>query len=258
MIYDTHCHLDYFEDPYKIIENSFSSGLIFLNTICVEIAKFEKIYEISKTNKNIYCSIGQHPCHLDEIDLEIFRNKCENYIKDDKSSGFNKIKAIGETGLDYFRVEEDKIKSFQIELFELQIEIANKFNLPVIIHTRSASKDTIEVIKKNRPQKGLIHCFTEDLDFMEKCLELGLYISFSGIVTFKNSKSIQECAKNCSLDRILIETDAPYLSPEPLRGKQNEPKNIIHTAKFIANLRGIDEEEFQRISAKNAVTLFET
>lgn len=256
MIYDTHCHLDYFENPIEIALNSFGSGVGFLNTICVEVDKFLPIYEISKSHKNIFCSIGQHPCHHENLKARDISSKMIHFIEQDRISITDKIKAIGETGLDYFRMDSDAIKKTQWELFESHIEIANRFDLPVIIHTRTAKNDTIKMLKNIRPKFALIHCFTEDLDFMNQCLDLGLYISFSGIITFKNSTAIQECAKYCPIDRILIETDAPYLSPEPLRGKKNEPKNIIHTAKFIAQLRNLDLQEFCKVTTQNGISLF--
>ncbi len=252
-MYDTHCHLDYFENPVEVIKESFNSGIRYLNTISIEIEQFDKIIKIANLDERIFCSIGQHPLYL-KTNLDI--NKFENLFIENIKNFTKKIIAIGETGLDYFKKKEVEEKILQKKIFLKQIEISQKFNLPLIVHTRNAGEDTYDIIKQEKAF-GLIHCFTENQEFLKRMLDLGFYISFSGIVTFKNAVEIQTCAKYCPLDRILIETDAPYLSPNPFRGKENKPIYIKHTTEFIANLKDLKLDEFIEIATRNAKKIFQ-
>lgn len=251
-MYDTHCHLDYFENHREVIESAFLNNVDFLNSICVEIKKFDEILNIIEKYKNIFCSIGQHPLYIKD-EKEIIKNTEIIEIKINKFK--DKIVAIGETGLDYFKIEDKNLLDIQQKSFIEHIKISNKHNLPLVVHTRNAKEDTLRMLKKEKA-KGLIHCFTEDLDFLKKVLDLGFYVSFSGIVTFKNAIEIQNCAKYCPLDRILIETDAPYLSPIPFRGKQNKPEYIKFIAEFLANIKNIAINNFINTTTQNALQLF--
>jgi len=205
------------------------------------------VHEIATKYANIYASVGIHPDE-NSIDNPSF-DELVLWAKKDK------IIAIGETGLDYFH-EGDPEE--QRERFRMHIEVAKTVNKPLIIHTRDAREDTIRILQEAQAEKvgGVMHCFTEDLTMAEKAMALGFYISFSGIVTFKNAIQLQEVAKNIPLDRILIETDAPYLTPHPYRGKPNDPSYLRFVAEKIAALRGISFETVAEQTTKNFFQLF--
>ena len=201
--------------------------------------------------KEVYGTYGIHP-HEAKNHMDIKKNDIIKSIKLSK-----KIIGIGETGLDFFYNHSDK--SNQISIFEEHITAAQNTQLPLIIHTRSAEKDTLEIIKKRKIEKDfkfLIHCFTGSRDFAFKLLDLGAFISASGVVTFKKSKDLASIFQDIPNDKILVETDSPYLAPVPLRGKSNEPSFIIHTVKFLADLKKISFDEFSRITSNNFFKLF--
>lgn len=250
---DSHCHLDRIDlDNY---EGNFDNMLVHANNmgvshmlcVSVDMQTFPKVHNIALKYPNIYASIGIHP---DE-------NHPDNPGYDEliKLSQQEKIIAIGETGLDYYH-EGDPIE--QRERFRMHIEVAKKVNKPLIIHTRNARNDTIEIMRDAQADKvsGVMHCFTEDISMAENAMELGFYISFSGIVTFKNAIQIQEVAKHVPLNRMLIETDAPYLTPHPYRGKPNDPSYVRFVAEKIANLRGISVNEVAEETSRNFFRLF--
>lgn len=256
MIYDTHAHLEYFQNVKEIVENAKNNNISMINNICIKIDEFEKINAISLKFDNVFSSIGHHPCYIHEIidltDYEILE-KYEKYLTNNK----NKIIAIGEIGLDFFKNFDQHIEKRQKSIFNLQLQIAKKYSLPVIIHTRNSENDTYEILKNNQV-KGLIHCFTGSYQFMKKMLDLNFFISFSGITTFKNAKDLQNSFLNCPIEKILIETDSPYLAPEPFRGKTNEPAFLKETAKFLSNLIQKDFYDFVGITTSNAKFLFNT
>lgn len=252
-IIDTHCHLD-FEQLHSDLENVLARaeevGVKKLISICVKINEFKKILDIANNHSNIYCAIGTHPnsaeaeqnIRLEDI-LEYTQNK--------------KVVAIGETGLDYYY--ENAAKDIQIASFRKHIKAAQLSNLPLIIHTRNADNDTSDILKEEMQKQKfsfVLHCYTSGMQLAKTALELGGYISFSGIVTFKNAQEVQTIAKNVPLDRILIETDAPYLAPVPYRGKSNEPSFIFETAKYLATLLNINYNEFIELTTNNALQLF--
>lgn len=182
-------------------------------------------------------------------------NKYKNNVVLDKF-GKNKLLAIGEIGLDYHYGKDDRNE--QMCMFESQIKLAKKYNLPIIIHNRDASGDILEILKRNAPytRGGIIHCFSASLEWAREVIKLGFYISFSGTVTYKNAVNVQEVAKSIPEDRILVETDSPYLSPVPYRGQRNEPKNVVEVANFIANLRGLSYEHINKCTTDNFNRLF--
>ena len=248
---DSHCHID-FEDlaerQTEVLENARANEVAYLLAVSVCLEDFPRVLKLAQENKNIFASVGVHPNHKDahepDVDelIELGRNP--------------EIVAIGETGLDYYRSEGDL--SWQHERFRRHILAARKLQKPLIIHTRNAAEDTLNYLRDNNAAEagGVMHCFAEDWDIARQALDIGFYISFSGIVTFKSAASIQEVARKAPLDRILLETDAPFLAPAPHRGKTNEPAFVRHTAEYIAGLRGISLQELAAATTDNFFTLF--
>ena len=254
MIIDSHCHLNY--EPMSLsleetIDRANRDGVKFLLTISTEDKSYDKILNIVSKNKCVYGSYGIHP-HEAKKHLFI---KSEDIIRKTKLN--KKIIGIGESGLDFYYNHSDK--KDQIKCFEEHIIAAQNTQLPLIVHTRNAETDTIEILKKNLDDKSfkiLIHCFTGSKKFAFKLLDLGAYISASGVVTFNKSNELANTFKEIPNDRILVETDSPYLAPEPLRGKPNEPSYIIHTVKFLSKLKNLSFEDFSNITSKNFFNLF--
>ena len=254
MIIDSHCHLTY--EPMcsslkETIKRANNDGVKYLLTISTEDKSFQNILKILETYSCVYGTYGIHP-HEAKNHKNITTDYILNKINENK-----KIIGVGETGLDFYYNHSEK--KDQIESFEKHIESSIKKNLPLIVHTRSAEKETYEVLKdasKNNNLKILIHCFTGSKDFAFRLLDLGAYISASGVVTFKKSKDLADTFKMIPTNKILVETDAPYLAPEPLRGKPNEPSYIIHTVNFLSNLKNITAEQFSKITSQNFFNLF--
>lgn len=254
MFVDSHCHLhfeDFNEDLLGIIERYKKSGIVAIQNICTKISEFDKVYNITKLSDNIFCSYGIHP-HEVENEIKIDVNKSLEIVNNPKIIG------IGETGLDYYY--EHSPKKLQIESFNSHIEIARISGLPIIIHTRDADEDCLAILTeqmKYKEFKALIHCFTASEEFAKSVLDLGIFISISGIVTFKNATNLQNIVKALPIDKILIETDSPYLAPIPYRGKRCEPSFVVDTAKFIANLRGEELDYFAKKTTDNFFKLFD-
>ena len=251
MIIDSHCHLDY--DPLvnnidQVLLNAKNNNISKLLTIGTSLESSKKVLEIVEKYENIYGAIGMHPNsttnNLDDL------NQLINIKKKSK-----KIIAFGETGLDYFYKRSEK--KDQLYSFEKHIEFAIAERVPVIIHTRDADKDTISIVKKYFGKtKFLIHCFTGNLDFAKNLLDLECLISFSGIITFKKSTDLRNVVKYVPMEKMLIETDSPYLSPDPLRGKSNEPANVKIVAENIAIIKGISLDEVANLTTKNFKNFF--
>ena len=254
MIIDSHCHLNY--EPMSLslketIDRANQDGVKYLLTISTEDKSYNKILNIVSENKCVYGSYGIHP---HEAKNHTFI-KSEDIIKKTKLN--KKIIGIGESGLDFYYNHSDK--NDQIKLFEEHIFAAQKTQLPLIVHTRNAETDTLEILKRNLKAKNfkvLIHCFTGSRDFAFKLLDLGAYISASGGVTFKKSENLANTFKEMPNNKILVETDSPYLAPVPLRGKPNEPSFIIHTVKFLSKLKNLSFDDFSNITTKNFLNLF--
>ena len=254
MIIDSHCHLEY--EPIgsnlkEVIRRALINNVKYLLSISTTDESYTKILEIVQNHKNIYGTYGIHPHETKNY---------KNLKKDEiihKISLNKKIIGIGETGLDFYYEYSDPIT--QKKIFIEHIKAAQKLNIPLIVHTRSAEADTYQILKnqkKNKDFKVLIHCFTGSKDFAHKLIDLGCYISASGVVTFKKSKELADTFLSLPNDRILVETDSPYLSPEPLRGHPNEPSHIIHTVKFLAKLKNISPNIFAEITSSNFFKLF--
>ena len=254
MIIDSHCHLE-FEPLSKnldlVVNRAQKNGVKYLLTISTTNKSFEKIIQIINRYPCIYGSYGIHP-HESEHYTSI---NCSEILKKIKLN--KKIIGIGETGLDFYYNHSKK--DTQIKLFIEHIKAAQDSKLPLIVHTRSAENETYQILKselKNKSFKILIHCFTGSKDFAHNLLDLGCYISASGIVTFKNSTDLANTFKEIPNNRILVETDSPYLSPDPLRGKTNEPSHIIHTVKFLSKLKDLNTNDFSKITSENFFNLF--
>ncbi len=254
MIIDSHCHLDYepmYSNLKDVINRAKKSNVKFMLTISVTDNKYDTILAITKKFSNVYGTYGIHP-HEAKNHKEIFKN---NILKKVKMS--NKIIGIGETGLDFFYNHSDK--NDQAKLFEEHIKAAIEINVPIIVHSRNAEDLTYEILAKYskiKPLKILMHCFTGSNNFARKLLDLNAYFSASGIITFKKTQDLKDTFKSIPLDKILIETDAPYLSPEPLRGKSNEPSHVVHTAKYLSDLKKTNFEDICEFTTNNFFKLF--
>ena len=249
---DSHCHLYY--EPYinnikYTINECKKNNINKLLTIGVDIETSKKNIDIANKYEEIFCTVGIHPNSINKLNINDFV-ELNKIIKLSK-----KIIGIGETGLDYYR-EFDK--NLQFRYFEEQIDIGKKLNLPIIVHTREAENDTYSIIKENisRNSNFLIHCFSGSLNFALNCIELGCYISFSGNITFKNSQKLRNLIEEISLEKVLIETDSPYLSPHPFRGKPNHPKNVKIVAEEISKIKKINFNDVCKITTSNFNNLF--
>jgi len=251
MIVDSHCHLDY--DPLvnnidQILLNAKKNNISKLLTIGTSLESSKKVLEIVEKYENIYGAIGIHPNSTTNN-----LNDLNDLINIKKKS--KKIIAFGETGLDYFYKRSEK--KDQLYSFEKHIDFAITEGVPVIVHTRDADEDTISIIKKYyKKTKFLIHCFTGSLDFAKNLLDLECLISFSGIITFKKSTDLRNVVKYVPIDKMLVETDSPYLSPDPLRGKSNEPANVKIVAENVALIKGISVEDVGVLTTKNFKNFF--
>jgi TatD DNase family protein len=254
MIIDSHCHLEY--EPMSLelketVSRANKDGVKYLLTISTTDSSLKKILKITSDFSCVYGTYGIHP-----HEAKNHKNlKSEEIIN--KVNLSNKIIGIGETGLDFYYNYSEK--KDQMEIFEEHINAAQLSNLPLIVHTRSAEIETLELLKKKKKEKDfkiLIHCFTGSKDFAFKLLELNAYISASGVVTFKKSQQLAATFKDIPNNRILVETDAPYLAPVPLRGKTNEPSYIIHTVKFLSDLKKMSFKNFSEITTNNFFDLF--
>tara|TARA_B100000787_G_scaffold147338_1_gene118255 strand:+ start:269 stop:1042 length:774 start_codon:yes stop_codon:yes gene_type:complete len=251
MYIDSHCHINFPELNEKIdqvLDNMKNHNISHALCVSVTLDKIDEILSLANKYSNIYASVGVHPDYEDIEEPDI--DKLHRYSKE------KKIVAIGETGLDYFRLKGDL--SWQRERFRTHIRAAIKSSLPLIIHTRNAQEDTIKIMKEESAHSaaGVMHCFTESYEMAKQAIDLGFYISFSGIITFKNAESLRETVKKLPIENILIETDSPYLAPVPNRGKLNEPANVRYVAEKIAELKGMSVEEVAEITTNNFFTLF--
>jgi TatD DNase family protein len=250
IIVDSHCHLNYFPDSEAVIARARENDVCYIQNICTKLSEFETVYQASQEHDHIFSSVGIHPNEAE---------KHESFKVDDllRYAARPKVIGLGETGLDYYY--EYSKKEVQKESFYKHIIAAQETGLPLIIHTRDAEEDTIEIMRssyKERPFSAVIHCFTGSMDLAKAMLELGFYISISGIITFKNASNLREIVQALPLDRILIETDAPYLAPVPHRGKQNEPAYTRLVGETVAELKNKTLEEIAQITTSNFFRLF--
>ena len=251
MLVDSHCHLNFPEllaNLPAIKESMKANEVGHALCISVTLPDFPQVLALAETNANFFASVGVHP---DYENIEEPSVACLLALAD-----HDKVVAIGETGLDYFRLTGDL--EWQRTRFRTHIQAAIQCGKPLVIHTRNAAADTLRIMREENAQKvgGVMHCFTESLEVALEAIELGFYISFSGIVTFKNAVAIKEVARQVPLRRMLIETDSPYLAPIPYRGKTNQPSYVKHVAEEIAKLRGISFEEVATATTENFFQLF--
>jgi len=250
---DSHCHLDCIDlspehDDHldNLINEAKANDVAHMLCVCITLDDLPKVQAISQQYDCVSHSVGVHPNEAPGVEFT-FDELYQQAKADD-------CVAIGETGLDYFRSEGDL--SWQHQRFKTHIKLSRDLDKPLIVHTRDARDDTIQILKDERASKGVMHCFAEDWDTAKKALDLGFYISFAGIVTFKNAHALKEVAKNVPLDRMLIETDSPYLAPHPNRGKQNRPAWVKFVAEHIASLRDMQTEQIAEITTDNFQRLF--
>jgi TatD DNase family protein len=250
---DSHCHLDHeplLENLNEVIKRSKEVGISKLLTICTTVESFDRIKNIIKIDPMIYGTFGIHP-HETEESVLIDKNYIINQINQNE-----RIIGIGETGLDFFYNHSNKER--QIDSFKDHIEASIDLNMPIIVHSRNAEDETYEILKsyKSEKLKILMHCFTGSLNFANQLLELDAFFSASGIITFKNSLELQETFKKIPLEKLLVETDSPFLSPIPMRGKKNEPSFIKYTINKLSELRCISNSEIIKITTNNFNNLF--
>ncbi len=256
MYIDSHCHLDRLNlDEFEgnlshALDLARQNGVNHFLCVCIDLEHFQDVITIAKKYPDVSASVGVHPCDTKGKEPTI-----DDLVTLSKSE---KVVAIGETGLDYFYNKGDL--SWQRDRFRNHINAAKITKKPLIIHSRDAKDDTITILTEESASEvgGVMHCFVEDWEIAQKSMDLNFYISFSGIVTFKNAAQIQEVARKMPDDKILIETDSPYLAPIPHRGKSNHPKNVIHVAEFIADLRNTTIEHIAEISSQNYHILFDS
>lgn len=251
MFVDSHCHLDRLEKSpqalAEVIQFAEQRGVEHFLCVSVSVKDFPAMLETIRPFANVSASCGVHPLHQE--DACSYEELLAMATKDE-------VVAIGETGLDYFYSAETK--DVQLTSFVDHIKVANKLNKPLIIHTRDARQDTIELLKKHKlaTTRGVLHCFTEDWAMAQAAIELGLFISISGIVTFKTATELQEVVKKIPLENLLIETDSPWLAPVPYRGKPNQPGYVREVGEFVANLKGISVHELAKVTSSNYYDLF--
>jgi TatD DNase family protein len=251
MLVDSHCHLNFPELLANLpaIKQAMQDNQVG-HALCISVTlpDFPQVLALAEENENFYASVGVHPDYEDIQEPTI-----DELIK---LANHPKVIAIGETGLDYFRLTGDL--EWQRTRFRTHIRAAIATGKPLVIHTRNSPEDTLRIMREENAQQvgGVMHCFTESLDVALEAIALGFYISFSGIITFKNAHTIKEVAKHVPLDRILVETDSPYLAPTPYRGKTNQPSYVKHVAEEVANLRGISFDELAAATTESFFRLF--
>ncbi len=269
MLVDTHAHVnfpDFAEDREEIMARAYSEGVKKILHSCCRIREIPELLDLSRefngnnSLANLFIALGVHPIEVssweDSSGEQLNQILVEETKKDD-----HKIRAIGETGLDYFHCTEQEEQKKQREIFQEQINLAQTYKLPLIIHTRDAWEDTLAILTENfkntkRDRNGTIHCYTGDLEFAEACIDLGFYISWSGIVTFKKTENLREVASKLPLEKTLVETDCPYLAPQAKRGKRNEPSYVKYVAECLSEVYGKDLSEIMQVTTKNAEYLF--
>ena len=251
MLIDSHAHLDmddFDADRDQVIKRAVEGGVARIVTIGTDLASSRKAIEIAKKYKHVYATVGYHPHNADEADIRDLE-KLRGLASEPK------VVAWGEIGLDFFRRHSPPDK--QVQAFERQLDIAFELDLPVIIHDRDAHSDLLAILRKRkRLYRGVIHCFSGNYDLAMALIEMGFFISFPGTVTYKNAVDTQTTASRIPLERLLVETDCPYLAPVPFRGKRNEPFYVKHTAEKIAQLRQIELGKLEDATSANAIRLF--
>jgi TatD DNase family protein len=253
VLVDSHCHLDFDvfdEDLSETIQRARDAGVAAMVTICTRVTKFEEICAIAETDGNIWCSVGIHPHQAEEEPVVTVEDLVSR-------AAHPKVIAIGETGLDYYY--DNSPRELQETSFRTHIAASRETGLPLIVHTRDADEDMAEILEDEMEKgafPGVLHCFSSGRRLAERALDIGFYISLSGIVTFKNAQDLRDIVKDVPVDRILVETDAPFLAPIPNRGKRNEPAFVADTAARVAELKAMDNQALSAASTENFFRLF--
>ncbi|MBT8542669.1 TatD family hydrolase [Polynucleobacter paneuropaeus] len=256
MFIDSHCHLDFPEFQSRlpeVLSNMEKANVQHALCVSVDLPDFPKVLKLAEDHAHLYASVGVHPDYEDTPEPSF------DFLVE--TAKHPKIVAIGETGLDYYRMGDRSYESmeWQRERFRTHIRAAIASQRPLIIHTRSASADTLRILQEEGASKigGVMHCFTESLEVAQAAMEMGFFISFSGIVTFKSAKDLQETCRQVPLDKLLIETDSPYLAPVPYRGKTNEPAWVAQVGEFVADLKGVSVERLAKQTSDNFFECFQ-
>ena len=256
MFIDSHCHLDRLDlSAYEgnldlAVEAARAAGVDRMLCIGIDLENGQEVVSLAERYQDVYASVGVHPLDCQEMvpDISVVRSLANH----------KKVVAIGETGLDYYYATTEGARAVQRQSFINHLELAAELALPVVVHTRDAREDTLDFIREYGSMEfaGVLHCFTESLEMAKAALDLNYYISISGIVTFRNTSALQEVVDYLPMDRLLIETDSPYLAPVPYRGKSNEPRFVADVARFIAELKGVTPEELGEKTSDNFYRLF--
>jgi TatD DNase family protein len=252
-IIDSHCHIDRVDlDQFggsmeSMLAHAKDLSVEEFLCVCIDLEHFDDVFSLAKAHQQIYASVGVHPVEQEGKDPSV-----EELLA---LADHEKIIAIGETGLDYFHVKKDTA-DWQRERFRRHIAASNQSGKPMIIHTRDAKADTIEIMQQEQAQAGVMHCFSEDWETAKAALDLGFYISFSGIITFKSAADLREVAKKVPADRLLVETDSPYLTPVPYRGRANSPAYTYYVAEKLAEIRGVSVDNIAQQTTQNFNDLF--
>jgi len=250
ILFDSHCHLTdqrFHDDVDAVVANAAAAGVARMITVSSTPDDSENAIRLAERYENIWTTTGIHPHSVADVGRDAIARVADLAERP-------KVVALGETGLDYYY--DNSPRDVQREVFRRQLALAKKVDLPVIVHTRDADGDTEELLKQVAPTRGVLHCFTSSDKLAEFAVSIGFFISFSGIVTFPNAKALAEIARRIPTDRILVETDCPYLAPVPHRGKRNEPSFVADTARFVAGLRGISVDELAAQTSANFDRLF--
>lgn len=252
MLIDSHCHIDFPDYPEGVegvLANMRRAGVEAALCVSVSLERLPGVLALAQAHDNVWASVGVHPDHEDAREPGV-----EDLVE---LARHPRVVAIGETGLDYYRMAREAV-AWQRERFRVHIRAAREAGKPLIVHTRNAAQDTLAILAEEGAGEagGVMHCFTETQAVADAALEMGFYISFSGIVTFKNAQDLKEVARRVPLDRLLIETDSPYLAPVPHRGKRNEPAHVRHVAEHIAELKGIEVADVAVATTRNFHALF--
>ena len=248
MFCDTHCHLykEYYDDIDGVLEEAKNNDVVRYISDGCDMSSNKEMLELSSKYDNVYVTLGIHPENVDDYKEEDIK-----FIVDNLSN--NKVIAIGEIGLDYYWTKDNKEK--QKELFEIQLKLAEKYDIPVVVHSREATQDTIDILKKYKV-RGVIHSFTGSLEVAKIYIKMGFVLGVNGVVTFKNS-NVKDVIKEIGLENLILETDSPYLTPHPHRGEQNTPKYIKDIAIFVSELYGVSLEELAKITNENIKRIFD-
>lgn len=255
MLIDSHCHLDRLDQDTSgttqiILERARARGVNTFLCIATSLDGFDKVFSLTKLYKDVYCSAGIHPLQKTEIEMD--------YQRLVQQASQQKVIAVGETGLDYYYSPDHA--DWQQQCLRLHIQAALEVNKPLIIHSRDAREDTLDILRQENAEQvgGILHCFTESLDMAKAAIKMGFYISFSGIITFKTAQQLRDVAKQLPLDRILVETDCPWLAPVPYRGKENQPAYLVEVAQQLASVLEISYQQLAAQTTENFYRLFST